>query len=201
MMARASQIDDEEDYHPPTVPEIIDSVSRCGAREIIQELWGYGYTILPRRGGDPFEFDQKIVPRGMAYQWNVIGEPLSSWCPVPASRHPGLFVPVGTNGDIEVSRMVLVERPKAMVDDANAAMVAKAHKNIDDWVQKYGGQFSGGVKVWTGDPDRPPTEFRTVGNPEIAEKIMVESDVPITPKPSDISWARRLINFFKEQWQ
>ena len=202
--------DDEESTSPPSVLHIIESVRRGGAREIIQELWGAGYTIVPRRKGDPFEFDRNIIPAGMTYEWraksvlserpNYIRQEMSSdgWRTVSASRHDGVFMPCGYDGDIEYGGQLLMETEKTRADTSEADRVAMAHKNVDDWVEKYGG-FSGGVRVWTGDPDAPPLEFRRVGKPELAEKI-IATPIP-RPKPNPKpSWMRRLIGFLKEQW-
>lgn len=207
-MARLSLIDDHglDKEHLPTVLEIIAGVNGLGAREIVQELWGAGYTITRRRGGDPFDVPKDIIPRGMSYQWieraTLTG---SRWQPVPASRHDGLFAPVGYAGDIEVGGMVLVEMPKAQVDEAHAAHIAKAHKNVDDWIEKTGAQFSGGVRVWTGDPARPPSAFCPVGDPGVARVVIAQSPVVAEPPPAapapkrPVSWLRRLLNLISTE--
>ena len=214
-MGRISQIDDcdLDEERPPTVLEIIASVNGLGAREIVQELWGAGYTITKRRSGDPFEFDRKIIPVGMTYEWrakSVLSETphykfqemdFDGWHAVPASRHDGVFMPCGYEGDIEYGRQMLMETEKTRADASDAQRTAKAHQNVDDWVQKYGGQFSGGVRVWTGDVDAPaPSEWRNVGVSELAEKVIAHDIESIPgPKPQP-SWFRRMVNFLKEQW-
>ena len=61
----------------------------------LNDLWRSGYTIV-RRQSDPFEIDPKLIPRGMAYQWNSVLPPATydgkteiqpqGWSPVPFSR-------------------------------------------------------------------------------------------------------------------
>lgn len=217
-MERVSPIDDcdLDTERQPTVLEIIASVDGFRAREIVQELWGSGYTIVARRRGDPFDVPQDLIPRGMSYQWANKADldhlKKLHWHQVPASRHDGIFAPAGFVGDIEVGGMLLVERLKSEVDEAHAASIAKAHKNVDDWVEKYGGQFSGGVRVWTGDPDKPPTAFRPVGKPETARVVVVQSPALADPKlePAPVttvapapqprqSWLRRLLNLISTE--
>jgi len=124
----------------------------------------------------------------MSYEWrakSVMGEPTQcaiegmtkdGWRFVPASRHDGLFIPVGYNGVIDVGGQVLMERPKSYTDAANVDRVAKAHKQVDDWAKKYGGLgISGGVRVWTGDENAPPP-FKQVG--ELAAASNVISNMP-----------------------
>jgi hypothetical protein len=37
-------------------------------RRIIDDLWGAGYTILPRQS-DPFNVPEGFAPKDMSYQW------------------------------------------------------------------------------------------------------------------------------------
>lgn len=122
-------------------------------REIIDDLWGAGYTILPRtRHPDPFFVHPEIIPQGRAYQWMHlihdkyhIGDKDHSmgWAAVPASRHDGHFMPAGFVGDIEVNGLGLFEKPKFEVEADKAKQTAAAHKQVDDWKERWGGQFSG----------------------------------------------------------
>ena len=191
--------DDREDGEfedsPRTVAQIIADarakvaspksafVGREYARELIDELWANGWTIAPCRRGDPFHVDPKIIPPGVAYQWNEKAE--GGWVPVPAERHEGVFTPVGFKGDIVIGRLTLCERSKQIVDAANELRVAKAHQNVEDWKQKYGGQFSGGVRVWTGEADAPPpAAFTPVGEPGIFKNL--------APSPVGAVFARQV---------
>lgn len=43
-------------------------------------------------------------------------------------------------------------------------------------MKKYGGAgFTGGVRVWTGDPVVPPPEFKTVGDPITAAQVLAQT--------------------------
>ena len=158
-----------------------------GARQIIDDLWGAGWTLTRRRRGDPFDVPKEVIPNGMAYEWanksDLDRRLTEGWAAVPAERHDGLFAPVGSKGDIEVSGTVLVERDAAAVVALHDERVRKAHQNVEDWKQKYGG-FSGGVRVWTGDSDEPPA-WQPVGDQALARKI-TESPRAAEPIPEPI---------------
>lgn len=121
--------------------------------EVIESLWEAGYTILPRRRGtDPFEIDQKFIPRDRAYQWfHLVHDKVrfenTGWAAVPASRHDGYFMPAGTAGAIEVNGLGLFEKPKDEVDKEKAENVNKAHKLVDDWAEKHGAMLSGHISI------------------------------------------------------
>lgn len=141
------------------------------SRDIIDDLWGAGYTILPRnRHPDPFFVPQEMVPQGRFYQWwhlihdkfHYAGHSNTGWAPVPASRHDGYFMPAGFVGDIEVNGLGLFEKAKFEVDAERAGNVAAAQKQVDDWQEKWGGQFSGEFSV--GDS---VTSMRDMSNPEM----------------------------------
>lgn len=128
-------------------------------REVIDDLWGAGYTILPRnRHVDPFFVPPEIVPQGRSYQWwHLVHDKFhferpakanpSGWAPVPASRHDGYFMPAGFVGDIEVNGLGLFEKSKFEVDREHAVNAAAAHKQVSDWAERTGTQFSGDVSV------------------------------------------------------
>jgi len=114
----------------------------------IHDLWGAGYTIV-KRSADPFEVDPKLIPHGMAYQWNDSPEK-PGWSPVPFSRHEGVFGPYGMSGWIYRDRLFLCERPKAEVDHELERSRTKALQNVDDWVAKNGALgLTGSVRVGT----------------------------------------------------
>jgi hypothetical protein len=123
------------------------------SREIIDDLWGAGYTILPRaRHPDPFFVPPEIVPRGTSYQWmplktDDLDHKYDGWIPVLSVRHDGYFMPAGFVGEIEVMGMGLFEKPKEQVDKLKAAGVIAAHKKTDDWMKQFGGDLSGHVKI------------------------------------------------------
>lgn len=119
-----------------------------GTFQQIQDLWGLGFTVS-RRNADPFEIEQRLIPRGRSYQWNDRPDQ-DGWRPVPFSRHPGVFAPWGTGGDepIVVGGLYLCERPEQQVIDAREEARRAASKQVTDWakgVADFG--FSGSVRV------------------------------------------------------
>lgn len=122
-------------------------------RQIIDDLWGAGYTILPRnRHVDPFFVPPEIIPQGRAYQWmHLVHDKFhyghGGWAAVSASRHDGYFMPAGFVGDIEVNGLGLFEKPKFEVEQERTMSAAAAHKAVDDWGGKWGSQFSGETVV------------------------------------------------------
>jgi hypothetical protein len=144
-------------------------------RDVIDDLWGAGYTILPRRRHvDPFFVEPELIPQGRSYQWmHLVHDKFhyehGGWASVPASRHDGYFMPAGHVGDIEVNGLGLFEKPKFEVERDQAEHVAKAKKLVTDWVDKTGGQFSGEISV-NGDKT-------VIGNTQT-----VESATPIPRK-------------------
>jgi hypothetical protein len=122
-------------------------------REIIDDLWGAGYTILPRRRHpDPFYIDPAMIPVTRAYQWwHLVHDRgffggTSGWAPVPASRHDGYFMPAGFVGDIEVNGLGLFDKPEFEVREAQAAAVQKA-KDAADPVKFFVGKGFDGTVV------------------------------------------------------
>lgn len=107
-----------------------------------------GEQLTRRRvaGIDEYHIPDHIVPAGWSYQWNtvtvynnndlVVAQSMAmyenGWRPVPASRHPGMFVPVGTKGDIVRGGQRLEERPKSMTDEARAEDVSVARRQMLD---------------------------------------------------------------------
>jgi hypothetical protein len=135
-------------------PHPLDYISE----DAIQDLWGIGYTIVKRTTGDPFEVPQQMVPQTRKYQWwHLVHDKFhffrpenctpSGWAPVPASRHDGYFMPFGHKGDIEVGGLGLFEKSKLEVDQELAANTVAAHKQVADWVDKTGAEFSGSVNI------------------------------------------------------
>ena len=132
------------------------------SREVIDDLWGAGYTILPRtRHPDPFFVPPEMVPQGRSYQWmHLIHDRFhigtakdhsdgGGWAPVPSSRHDGYFMPAGFIGDIEVNGLGLFEKPKFEVDAERAANIQKAKDAADPFAFFYDKGFDGHVKVGT----------------------------------------------------
>lgn len=99
-----------------------------------------------RVGIDPYEIPPSIIPSGWEYQWNAISvvgnadvlqtQTLqmheNGWRPVPASRHPGRFVPVGSAGAIIRGGLRLEERPKALSQEARNEELLAARQLVTD---------------------------------------------------------------------
>jgi hypothetical protein len=95
---------------------------------------------------DPFDIPEGIVPQGWRYQWNtvsVIGNAevarrhnltmyAQGWRPVPANRHPGMFMPLNHEGAIEIEGMRLEERPEELCREAEAEDYARAYGQMKD---------------------------------------------------------------------
>jgi hypothetical protein len=139
-------------------PRPTASASPKAPRELAIERDNNGRLIIEGRdgemlsrkrkddGGDPFHVPAEIIPAGWEYQWvvesvngskEIVSDQAlvfweNGWRPVPADRHPGRYTPVGTKGDIFRGGMILMERPKALCDEARAEMVAKARKQMSD---------------------------------------------------------------------
>lgn len=131
----------------------VSGLTRSGAAELIDALWGGGYTIV-RRQNDPLNIDKRIIPRGMAYQWCAAADvgfyKSRHWGAVPSARHDGLFAPAGYVGDIESGGLVLMEKPKSEVDAAHAETAAKAQGQVEEWTRRVGADgFSGTLRSVT----------------------------------------------------
>lgn len=108
-----------------------------------------GQHLTRRRiaSGDPLDVPRSEIPRDWDYQWNPVtvlnkgvneifqGDLLmhqNGWRPVPASRHPGRWTPVGFEGDIVVQGLRLEERPMSLSMEAKAEDEAIARAQVRD---------------------------------------------------------------------
>lgn len=97
--------------------------------------------------GDPLDVPLSERPKGWDYQWNPvtvlnkgINEVLqgdlrmysNGWRPVPASRHPGRWTPVGFEGEIVVDGLRLEERPMSLSEEAREEDIAHARAQVRD---------------------------------------------------------------------
>jgi len=145
----APMIGCDDDYVAPKTP--FDYLSRGQ----VQDLWGAGFTVIRRNtfGDDLYEIADRVCRPGMAQQWCDANRKkefvADGWEVVPSERYPGLFAPYSYVGDVEIGGLILLECPKHKVEKAKAAQVAAAHKLVDDWKEKWGGQFSGEATVGT----------------------------------------------------
>lgn len=147
-------------------------------REIIQELWGLGFTVVPRSLNErAFDLADGLAPPGMAYQWCANQKP-DGWSAVPASRHPGLFAPYGYAGDIEVNGCWLMERPQTEVDAFHATAHAKARQNVADWLDRTGAMgFTGGVTVLQEGGGGRSADVREIGTTTIENAIIIPREL------------------------
>lgn len=144
--------------------------------DAVQDLWGIGYTIIRRhQHPDPFHVPAEVIPQGRSYQWMHLVEDKTwidrGWAAVPTSRHDGMFMPFGTTGAIEVSGLGLFEKSKFEVDADRAQQIDAAHKLVDDWKEKWGGQFFGDVSV--GGERTPVGETKSIENTTAIPRDMV----------------------------
>ena len=144
-------------------------------------------------GTDPFRIPDEIVPDGWSYQWNtvtvynnadlVIGQSMTmyanGWRPVPAERHPGMFVPVGTKGDIVREGQRLEERPASMTEAARAEDVAVARQQMSDRDQALMGGKANARNLPPG-MEMNPSKYRGTGG-DLRMSIDPAVDAP---KPS-----------------
>jgi hypothetical protein len=170
-------IKDDRQSHP------LDYITQ----DAIEDLWGIGYTIVKRAGGDPFNVPLGMVPHKRWYQWwhLVHDKPhfeASGWVPVSASRHDGYFMPFGHAGNIEVEGCGLFEMSKIEVEQKLAANALAAHKQVSDLTEKTGAEFSGTVRV--GDFSAG------VGDPNVAQHIVDDTKTIATTVgiPKDMFW-------------
>ena len=113
------------------------------------EVRGRDGEVLTRKrkqGVDPYEIPPHIIPKGWTYQWNAIavmgntdivldqglGMYENGWRPVPAARHPGMFVAHGTSGAVVRGGLRLEERPAELTKEARADEVLTAKQLISD---------------------------------------------------------------------
>lgn len=142
-------------------------------RQPIQDLWGMGYTVVPRKSFNQL-YDEVLAPMGMAYQWLARAE-AEGWKPVAHERHPGMFAPIGTAGDISHGDLYLMERPAKEVEAFHQAAHAKARKNVEDWYARQGAAgFTGNVTVFGESSESP----RTAEVNEIGETIVTHTQIP-----------------------
>lgn len=93
-----------------------------------------------RRTANPLDFDQRIIPTGMSYEWkreSLLGKPdgehqiglrENHWRPVPASRHPEL----AQQGEEVIRRRdtILMERPGYLTEEAQMEDLSEAIRPV-----------------------------------------------------------------------
>lgn len=170
---------------------LLPSPSDDRARDIIQELWGEGYTFV-RRSSDQYEVLGVKPPVGMTYQWSPTADLAKladmGWQPVPNERHDGAFAPVGTLGNAEIGTLTLFERRKELTDAALEQRIAGAQKNVDDWIDRNARHgLMGHVRVGHDETAEPRVVGETKIPPELwphISEIYAERDM-LAEEPRD----------------
>lgn len=128
-----------------SAPRANSRTSSDGRLEVI----GRNGEVLSRtqvHSSDPFDIPVSMWPSGWTYQWNAVSVAgnkdilldhnhqmyLNGWRPVPAERYAGTLVPKGSTGPIIRGQQMLMERPKALTDEAKAEDIRNAHQLISD---------------------------------------------------------------------
>jgi hypothetical protein len=123
-------------------------------KQVVENLWRRGFTVV-RRPEPNTLFDAVEPLGGRHYEWRTLDSPDEGWSPVMTDAHPGVFAPYHVAEAIRHGNLRLMWCDKAKADAHYAEARAKAKKNVDDWVEKHGAEFTGFV--------RTGTEVRTVG--------------------------------------
>lgn len=120
--------------------------SRTGGPVSVEGRNGEMLSRKRKTGVDPFAIDNKIVPAGWTYQWNTVtvvgnadicldqslGMYENGWRPVPAERHPGLFMQHGKTGQIVRGGQRLEERPRELTAEARRDEIREAKAQLTD---------------------------------------------------------------------
>ncbi len=151
--SRSMPIDPDVQAMPdrPSVRGNVREQVREPTRETLRdgEVVGRNGEVLSRRRssvGDIFQIPPTIIPKEWEYQWcaiSVVGntEVLldqnlmfaeNGWRPVPSERHDGRYMPVGHRGNIVRGGQMLMERPKALCDEARREDQRAAVQQIKD---------------------------------------------------------------------
>lgn len=103
-----------------------------------------------RQGTDRYAFDKAIIPDGWSYEWkrySVLGQEDPAYMaelhqlgfsPVPAERHPGLFLPVGYTGSIILGGQILMERPVELEMEAREEDDMRARAQVRGSREQFG---------------------------------------------------------------
>jgi hypothetical protein len=139
----------------PIRETVREPVRANGKKEVI----GRDGKVLSRKRGtniDRFYVPKEAIPEGWDYEWkaqNIMGQENTAhmmsmsengWTPVPASRHPGLFMPQGYEGPILRDNMILMERPIELTEEARAEDVAAANALMNHQRQQLGQRLPSG---------------------------------------------------------
>lgn len=143
---------------------------------------------------DIFYVPPDIVPHGWDYQWNpheVMGKPFDAiernmsismyqngWRPVPAGRHPGLWMPHGTeqNSAIVVDGLRLDERPMVLTEEAKYEDWMAATGQVKAKIDEYS-------KVAKGLPDGFTRDNSRLRSMERQQTHSTMAPAPDAPRP------------------
>ena len=131
----------------PAREEPVREAARDNLRD--DEVLGRNGEVLSRKrqgGVDLFRVPPEIIPEGWDYQWNVVsvtgnseivmdqanGMYENGWRPVPAERHPGVFLARGKTGEIIRGGQRLEERPMSLSMAARDEEVRLAQQQMRD---------------------------------------------------------------------
>lgn len=114
---------DREPVHAP-----VHQKPKSNANATLITRNGKTYEYVADDDNDRLRIDPSLIPDGMTYLWvtdSILGQPQpqwrarrarTGWTPVPASRHDGMFMPKGFEGEINVDGLVLCEKPIEFVN-------------------------------------------------------------------------------------
>lgn len=129
----------------PRMPERDPGVERSLAADPngpILTRSGKPATLKFTGAEDKFSFDRSIIPEGWDYQWKTktiknwewidhqVELAQNGWEPVPAERHPGVFMPKDYRGPIERGGMILMERDMRLTAQARRVERREANEQL-----------------------------------------------------------------------
>jgi hypothetical protein len=136
------------DARPSPRSDAVTHEPRTNARGGVVVKGRNGEVLSRGKAGttDAYEIPEDIIPKGWRYQWNtvsVIGNAevarrhnltmyAQGWRPVPANRHPGMFMPLNHEGPIEIEGMRLEERPEELCAEAEYEDKVRALTQMKD---------------------------------------------------------------------
>lgn len=139
-------ITEDGDASPSRTQTRVSARTRSDGR---LEVTGRNGEVLSRTRtfvGDIFEIPKDMIPDDYTYQWNSVSISGNSdilldqnhmmhqngWRPVPAERYAGTLVPKGATGNIIRGQQMLMERPKALTEEAQAEDLRNARQLMSD---------------------------------------------------------------------
>ncbi len=122
-----------------------------------------------------------LAPHGWSYEWKrhtIYNQPdptyqaelaNAGWSPVEASRHDGVFMPLGTPGAVIVGGLMLMERPMELTNEARREEAQRAKAQV------YNSKAERGL---ANDRDG----FTSVDHPQARKTTFVREDVGPAPE-------------------